>query len=337
MNRYLGTILLLTALAFLLVDCASTPDTEAPPHSGPYLGQTPPHQGCVVFAPGVASDGLINRDVAISPTGDEIYFCAASASLATILVTHLRDGKWSTPEVASFCREPHTLDFEPCLSEDGKELYFLSNRPVGNERPVATWARQDIWRVTREDKEWGEPQHLGSPVNTDDQEFFPSLTRSGDLYFCRSKPGSRIGQIYCARKTETGFAEPEPLPNVINNPGSSYNAFVDPDERYLIFCATGREDQIGLADYYISYRDGAEGWGAPINLGEPVNRPETHASSPYVSPDGTLFFFASDRTEFPEFAPDSSIRMSDLLEIYDRPGNGRSDIYWMKVGFPPCE
>ena len=41
--------------------------------TGDYLGQSVPGDSAVLFAPGIISTGLANRDVAISPDGNEIY------------------------------------------------------------------------------------------------------------------------------------------------------------------------------------------------------------------------------------------------------------------------
>ena len=49
--------------------------TEGGPVLGSnYLGQTPPGDSAVVFAPGIVGTGLYTRDIAISPSGDEIYY-----------------------------------------------------------------------------------------------------------------------------------------------------------------------------------------------------------------------------------------------------------------------
>ena len=42
--------------------------------NGPYLGQSPPGDKAVLFAPGVISDGFNNRDMAMTPDGSEFYY-----------------------------------------------------------------------------------------------------------------------------------------------------------------------------------------------------------------------------------------------------------------------
>ncbi len=72
------------------------------PPGGPYFGLTPPGSIPVLFAPGLVSTGLSERDVAISPDGSEFYFGVTFRSIATIMVTRLVKGRWTPPEVAPF-------------------------------------------------------------------------------------------------------------------------------------------------------------------------------------------------------------------------------------------
>jgi outer membrane protein OmpA-like peptidoglycan-associated protein/tetratricopeptide (TPR) repeat protein len=73
----------------------------------------------------------------------------------------------------------------PSLSRDGKTLYFSSNRP-GSIGGV------DIWKVAiNADGTYGEPQNLGTKVNTEGNESFPFIADDNKtLFFASSgKPG----------------------------------------------------------------------------------------------------------------------------------------------------
>ncbi|MBF6641278.1 OmpA family protein [Flavobacterium sp. J49] len=66
----------------------------------------------------------------------------------------------------------------PSLSRDGKTLYFSSNRP-------GSLGGVDIWKVAiNEDGTYGEPQNLGSKINTEGNESFPFIADDNKtLYF----------------------------------------------------------------------------------------------------------------------------------------------------------
>lgn len=302
---------------------------------GDYLGQTPPGDTPVLFAPGKVSTGLYERDVAITPDGGEFYFGLLSQGYATIAVCRRTGDGWTSPEIAPFSTDPAFMDLEPHITPDGTRLMFLSTRPREGEEAKPGWADQDIWVVDRIGAGWGEPYNLGPPVNSDAAEFYPSVTREGTIYFTRSitQSGKRRSLILRASHTGDGYAEPEILPIQINPGDNQYNAFIDPGERYLIVCIAGLDDAIGRSDYYVCFRDDADAWRGPVNMGPAINTPDNTAPSPYVSPDGRYFFFASTRkidTGGEGAGPRSYDRIRDMQT---EPGNGRSDIYWVDASF----
>jgi hypothetical protein len=302
--------------------------SQFPDLSGPFLGQPLPDSLPRLFAPGVVSTGMFTRDVAISPDGKEIYFCVAigNYTYSTILYTRELNGKWLQPEIVPFSGGPGVMDFEPAFSADGSKLFFLSTRPDGDE-PVGD---QDIWFVERTTDGWGSPQNLGAPVNTDGGEFFPSLTRDGTLYFTRNEKGSRLEQVFRSKWVNGAFQEPELLPEQVNCGSGRFNAFISPDESYMIVPAGGMTDAFDGVDYYIVFRDQEDHWSEPVNMGALVNQDNARGWSPYVSPDGKYFFFMATRTKEIE-APDWNYQ--SLKELNNSPRNGNADIYWMDACF----
>jgi hypothetical protein len=290
--------------------------------SGPYLGQTPPGATPELFAPGLVSTGGFERDVAMSPDGNTIYFGVSGPGYVytTVLVTRLVDGRWTEPAVVPHLDDPRYLNLEPALSPDGRRFYFLSTRPAAAGAPP----NQDIWVMTGSPGGWSEPENLGAPVNTDFAEYFPSITRDGTIYFTRQEGGARTSNIWRARFAAGRYLEPEKLPAQVNSGQSHYNAFIAPDESYLIVPVDGRDDSIGGGDYYVVFRTPDDRWSDPINLGPDINSEGSQEFSPYVSPDGKYFFFMATRLDRPERLSYSLIR-----GLHDRPRNGNADIYWV--------
>ncbi len=309
---------------------ADKPNTEhpMPELSGPYLGQELAGILPELFAPGIVSTGMFTRDVAISPDGKEIYFCVAigNYTYSTILFTQEVDGHWTKPEIVPFSGGPGVMDFEPALSADGSKLFFLSNRAHGEE----TQGDQDIWVVERSSDGWSEPRNLGDPVNTDGGEFFPSLTRDGTLYFTRSEKDSGVEKVYRSRWLDGAFQEPELLPEQVNCGSTRFNAFVAPDESYMIVPAVGMADAYDGVDYYVVFRNLDDQWSKPINMGQAVNQDNARGWSPYVSPDGEYFFFMATRTREME---EEDWTYDNLLELNNSPGNGNAGVFWMEAAF----
>jgi hypothetical protein len=297
---------------------------------GPYLGQKPPDQTPEVFAPGIVSTGLYTRDIAITPDGREIYFCVvlANYTFATILSTREEDGRWTEPEVMRHMEDTRFINLEPCISPDGKRFFFLSNRPETSNGE--TEGDEDIWVMDRAGNGWGEPYNLGAPVNTEDLEFFPSVTLDGTLYFTRAEKGSRMNAIFRSRFSDGRYQTPERLPVQVNCGQSQFNAFVAPNESYVIVPVNGRKDSFGGTDYYAVYRNPDDTWSEPVNLGSPVNTAGGLEYSPAVSPDGKYFFFMSGRVIEKEKWP-KELSHSFLKALHGMPGNGNPSIYWMDV------
>ncbi len=185
---------------------------------------------------------------------------------------------------------PRVLDFGgradgPYLSPSEDRLYFASQQGVtpGSE------PRQDrdIWFVERQGGEWLAPRHLPPPVSSPESEIFPSVARSGNLYFLvLGEP-----KVYYRSRFENGKYLPrERLPDEINRGAHYSNIFVDPDERYLIFCSD-RPGGYGDGDLYVTARRPDGTWGAARNLGPAVNS-ERLDRFPKLTPDGRVLLFA---------------------------------------------
>ncbi len=306
-----------------------------PALAGPYLGQPAPGAEPTLFAPGVVCSGMNERDVAISPDGREIYFGVMAPPLVTIMWTRLVNGRWTEPEVAPFAADTRYFHFEPCLSADGRRMLFLTTRPTAGEKDRPGWGNQNIFAADRRaDGTWGEPYDLGAPVNTTDNEFFPSLTRDGTLYFTKAR--ARGGRFVIVRSRLAGgrYQPPDTLPAAVNGRGTPYNAFVAPDESYLVACVDERADLTPPGPRYMVFfrrPDGA--WSEGVDLAARVPMRNGNAGSPYVSPDGRYFFFGSSQAGGTPAGEGKPLTVGALRQAQGRPGNGGMDIYWMDASF----
>jgi hypothetical protein len=295
---------------------------------GPYLGQTPPGMAPELFAPGIVSTELNTRDIAISPDGKEIYFCVnlANFTFSTILVTRQKNGVWTEPEVMEHMENPGYWSIEPCISADGEKFFFMSNRPDQAKNEVK--GDEDIWVMDRIGNAWGEPYNLGLPVNSDSAEFFPSLAKNGSLYFTRRDEKTGIESIFRCRFQNEKFQEAEELPAQVNSGQTRFNAFVAPDESYIIVPVYGRRDSLGSTDYYIAFRSPDDTWSEPVHMGEGISTPGGGEYSASVSPDGKYLFFMSSRA-LPETAWPEKLTAAFLHGLHANLGNGNSSIYWV--------
>jgi len=278
------------------------------------------------FLPEIFSQFPNVRDIAISPDNDEIYFSAQSYQGEVSIITRIKkiNNAWSNPEIASFSGK--YFDIEPFLSSDGLKLYFASNRPMtGTDDKPKDF---DIWYVQRENKNsgWSDPVNIGSPINSKDDEFYPSISENKNFYFTSGGSKSKgKDDIFFSRWEGNTYSTPVSLSDSINSEGYEFNAFIAPDESYIIFTAYQREDGFGSGDLYISIKDSKGIWAKAKNLGAEINSNKMDYC-PFVDTKTNTLCFTSKRSSI----NDSSINFSSIqnflneMKKYD---NGLSRIY----------
>jgi len=291
---------------------------------GLYLGQSPPGDEPVLFAPGIVSDGFNNRDMAITPDGSEIYYAVnmRNFNISTIMAVYKINDTWTKPQVAPFATDRNFKYLEPAISPDGSKFFFVSSHKDSDNN-------NDIWVMDKKPDGWGEPRKLGDNINTDVSETFPSITNDGTMYFSRVSEDPRVEHIYRARLVDGKYSKAEKLPENVNSGKTQFNAFVARDESYLIVSVYGREDSLGSIDYYIVYRDDDDEWSQPVNMGEKINTASAQEYSAYVTRDGKYLFFMSTRLPVEKDLSNESHSFDNLTVIHNSPENGNSDIYWI--------
>src|SRR5215510_651523 len=143
------------------------------------------------------SSGHNESCVTFTPDGKTAYFQKGIAwtGISVIVFSDLKDGRWTEPEVASF--SGRYRDSAPFIAPDGKRLFFSSARSVDGK---SSKNDLDIWFVEKTSNGWGEPQNLGPPVNTADQETSPSVSADWTQNRASRRAGARGGaDIYRSR------------------------------------------------------------------------------------------------------------------------------------------
>ena len=312
-------------LLFVLVFFGCQGKTETPILRGEYLGQEPPGMEGELFAPDLMSTGMPELNAVFFPGGKEVIYSVGVGEMkwAMVMIKE-EDGIWTKPKIAPFSGEYGGVD--PFISFDGNRVYFCSNRP----RSIGGEAREDydIWYVDRTETGWSEPKNMGTPVNTDTHEFYPSFTREGTMYVQSRREGG-IGQsdIYRLELEDGRYVTAECLPEPVNSSGFEGDAFIAPDESYIILSTFRPEKNIGRsADLYISFRADDGSWSELINMGERVNGIGGE-NCQILSPCGKYLFYTSRRYKDRKSAPFKTY--DDILASWAEPQNGLGDIYWI--------
>ena len=182
----------------------------------------------------------------ISADGKKLYLtgCGWSRdSSCDIYVSEWKDGRWAMPKPLSEGINTRSWESQPCVSSDGKELYFVSRRS----------GQADIYCCKRNtDGTWGEPQNLGEPINTKGTEMAPFLHPDGHTLYFSSDTHVGMGgfDLFMSRRGDDGqWQEPVNLGFPINTNGDEINFFVAADGK-TAFISSQREGGQGGYDMY---------------------------------------------------------------------------------------
>ena len=140
---------------------------------------------------------------------------------------------------ASQIKIPNTENYSiahPCLSKDGKTLFFTANLPNG-------YGGTDIYMSTKkEDGTWSEPQNLGNQVNSAADELTPFYhSEDGNLYFASNRVGGMGGfDIYEAKKEGDFFEKVKDLGAPINSEDDDISFIVNDAKRRGYFASNRR-------------------------------------------------------------------------------------------------
>lgn len=308
------------SLPFALLTLLAMSSAAGQDKSHPYASDRPISEPRILLE-GIISTPYDDLNATFSRDGQSVYFSRyVQSRLGVMMVSHYRDGMWSKPEVLPFSGTYE--DYDPALSADGNRLYFCSNRPVpGQER------RQfDIYVSERDEQgRWGEAKNLGAPVNTEMNEFYPSVSNDGTIIFSSNRSGGK-GQydIYMSSWKEGTFTEPQNVGDAINLASSEIDNFLAPDKSYILFAGYGRQDSKGNGDIYISwFKDGT--WTTAKNVGPKVNTSQREYC-PVVSPDGKYFFWTSYRSDA-DTPPASPHTFDSFMKLLGGTTNGLGNVW----------
>ena len=259
-------------------------------------------------------EGEINTDThessaAFTEDGNVMYFDRTNSRrvkipgyevpVATIRIYRAEkvDGEWTNIEALPFTSDQYSTE-HPTLSADGSTLYFASDMPGS----VGSF---DIYRVAiNEDGTFGEPENLGSGVNTKDREQFPFISEDGVLYFASN---GRMGfgnlDIYSSEEENGSFGTAKNLGNSINSEFDDF-AYVLKDGEEEGYFASNRR---GSDNLYIFSREEYTPPIVPIEVRE--TNPETGAQQ--LRDVGNIYF-EFDKSEI---LPEAEVTLNKVVAI----------------------
>jgi outer membrane protein OmpA-like peptidoglycan-associated protein len=224
-----------------------------------------------------------NSSVNLDPQGDEIFIYRDDND-GDIFISYLREGRWTVPtpfaEINSLYHENSAT-----VTEDGKTVYFSSNRPGGQ-------GGMDLFSISRKaNGKWGSPKNLGPVVNTELDEEYVFVSASGRHLYFSSDGHIGMGDLDLYRSSYDSAAgqwgEPLNLGYPINSVENDLYFVLDGPEKYAYISSIRPEANLGEEDIY----------GVDMSQWEPILIPDEKFEEA-----AKVMFVARTEIEFP--APD---------------------------------
>lgn len=175
---------------------------------------------------------LNDGPVTFSRGGDTIYYSRnldVSSSLKEIsgkrnklgiFSAILVNGEWTKIRDLRVNNEWYNV-ITPCLSPDGKRLFFASDKPGG-------FGGFDLYYCQWKGDYWDEPVNMGPVINTSGNEGYPFMNPAGELFFSSDgHPGSGGKDIFVSRFSGKEWLTPVHLDPPINSKYDDFGIITD--------------------------------------------------------------------------------------------------------------
>jgi peptidoglycan-associated lipoprotein len=183
----------------------------------------------------------------VSKKGDMIFFTRCpeekdKQNKCGLYLAKKQGSTWGPAEILPFSVD--SVNFgDPCLSSDGKILYFSSSMSGG-------YGKADIWYCTYDAKSnsWGQPKNAGPTVNTEGTERYPTISDDSKKFYFSSNfhPGLGGLDIFVTEVAPDGKLN-KPIENLKYPLNSSFDDFG------IVF--EGKRNR----GYFTSNREGGKG------------------------------------------------------------------------------
>jgi outer membrane protein OmpA-like peptidoglycan-associated protein/Tol biopolymer transport system component len=183
-------------------------------------------------------------------------------------------------------------DYWPSLSADEQTLVIT--RLIKSE-DFFKKVQEDFFISHWTNNGWSMSKNLGYPINTSDNEGAQTLSGDGRLMIftaCNRSDGLGRCDLYWSVRRGDKWSIPQNMGRPINTAYRETQPSITPDGRTLYF-SSDRPGGKGNHDIWVSYKDSADHWTVPENLGDSINSPGTEMS-PFIHPDNQSLYFSSD-------------------------------------------
>ncbi len=267
-----------------------------------------------VSLPDPVNTGKWEDSPRISPDGNTLYFCRTpKVSLFRFFIPFMQkfdiyqatrtESGYEVKRLACSVPDEFSLDGAG-YSRDGKTLYFNAVRK-------GTVGKTDIYVSEFKDGTWTRGTNMGRPINSEEHEAEPHITRDGlTLYFASTRPGGHgeEADIYVSRKVDGAWSEPVNLGPPINTELEEHQAFLSPDQETIYFTRDKSAKGHPGPAIFRSRKRANGTWEEPKEI------ISNFVGEPSVTDDGRFLYFVHAMLKFPPSQSDADILYAEIKD-----------------------
>lgn len=187
----------------------------------------------------------------ITADGKTLYFTACSRDdsygRCDIYQSDFVNEKWTNPVNLGPNINTESWESQPAISSDGRQLFFVSNRPGGH-------GGKDIWvSYKNANGVWMEAKNIGDKINTSKDDISPFLHWDNQTLYFASKGFIGMGgfDVFVSRLNESGdWGEATNIGYPINSPSDDNSLIVAKDGRTAYFASSFFNEDRNDLDLY---------------------------------------------------------------------------------------
>jgi outer membrane protein OmpA-like peptidoglycan-associated protein len=202
---------------------------------------------------GINTSSINDGCITFSPDGKTMVFAKGNTAKrkstedVDLYISRFRNGVWSEPVMINI-NDPGSWDSTPAFSQDGRTLYFSSNRKSRGRNQIS-YGGTDIYSAQMDTRgRFSRVRNLGPEINTAGNELFPYVAEDAKLYFSSDgHPGYGGLDLFVVKRAE-GKTVIQNLAQPMNSSGDDFGIFLFRPDRG--FYTSNREGGKGDDDIY---------------------------------------------------------------------------------------